>query len=426
MPRNAALERVYDTFQHFAAEARIILIHPESRYRTALVSRLISADDMPVFYYAMSADDIDLPTFISGFTHDIAEQVVSFGTATNSIQHHHYADRHKLLNAFQQDLMALSDEPYLLLFDEFDRSRMGDDLQNFFDLLIDYLPSHVKLVISSRDLPRLPWMSLIAQRRAIMLCDESPIQSDFYRNQTYENTRVEIQGLGPGHVMVDGELVEAWEGHLPRLLLFFALERPLISRAEICASFWPELNTDQAVNVFHVTKRRLHKALDSMKLDVLIHEDGSYRVNPALNIRYDVVDFVSALVEARLAPEETRIAAWQRVIEKYPRPYLQGHSEGWIVRRRQEYQAGYLEAMLEMATFRINENRPESALSLLQTASKENMRRQDIHRRIMQLYAELGRRSEAAGHYQRMQESLTDQKITLEPETVKLYQELMA
>ena len=54
----------------------------------------------------------------------------------------------------------------------------------------------------------------------------------------------------------------------------------MVTRADICQAFWPELPLDQAVNVFHVTKRRLHKALG---FDVLVHEGGHYRVNPALN-----------------------------------------------------------------------------------------------------------------------------------------------
>src|SRR4029077_14782627 len=97
---------------------------------------------------------------------------------------------------------------------------------------------------------------------------------DFYNNQTESNARVEIFGLGPGTVMLDSEPIDSWEGHLPRLLFFFALDRPVVTRSEICQAFWPELNTDQAVNVFHVTKRRLHKALDPLGVAVVVLQGG--------------------------------------------------------------------------------------------------------------------------------------------------------
>ncbi len=426
MTLNTIVDQLYSKFKDYASDVRVILLHPASRYRTALVSRLIADESVPVFYYAIGSDDIDIPSFIAGFTHDMAEQVPTFGTSINMVPLDDLRDLTPLLEAFSEDLDRLTAEPFILLLDEFDRATIGDDLQTFLEALVDTLPERCRLVISSRNVPRFPWMSLIAQHKAHMLRDDTLIAHDFYENQTEENARVAIFGLGPGTVILDGESIDSWEGHLPRLLFFFALDRPVVTRSEICQAFWTDLNTDQAVNVFHVTKRRLHKALESLGVDVLIHEDGSYRVNPELSIHYDVTDFVGALVDGRTAAPENRVRAWQRVIDLYHRPFLQGHNEAWIVKRRQEYQTGYLEALAEMASVRLNEKRPESALALLQQAIKENPRRQDLHRRVMTLFADLGRRSEAASHYQKLQDTLADQGVSLERETQQLYKQLMA
>jgi DNA-binding SARP family transcriptional activator len=426
MTLESLLNDIHRSFQDRAAEARVILLHPNSRYRTALVSRLLSDSSLPVYYYAMGTDDVDIRSFIAGFTHDMAEQSPTFAANVNMVGLDDLSNPRPLMEAFAQDLEQLSDEPYLLLLDEFDRANVGDDLQNFLEGLIDLLPPQCRLVISSRNLPRFSWMSLIAQGKAVMLRDTEMITGDFYQNQAQEDARVQVYGLGPGNVILDGESISGWEGHLPRLLFFFALDRPLVTRSEICQSFWPDLNTDQAVNVFHVTKRRLHKALESLGVDVLIHEDGSYRVNPELKVHYDITDFVGALVEGRASQGAERVSAWQRVIDLYQRPFLQGHNEQWITRRRQEYQAGYLEALSQMANIRLEEGRPEHALSLLQRALGENQRRQDLHRRVMSLYADLGRRSEAASHYQKLQDTLREGNLSLEEETRDLYRELMS
>ncbi len=427
MTLNTLITDIYQSFRQHAAGARVILLHASSRYRTALVSRLLSDPKTRVFYYAMGADDIDVPAFLSGFTHDLADQAPTFGANINLAGFDNLPDQTPLLQAFARDLDQLSSEPYILLLDEFDRATIGDDLQRFLESLIDLLPAQCRLVVNSRSLPRLPWMAFIAQRKAVMLRDGELIGGDFYQNQTPEaEARVKVFGLGPGTVILDDQPIDSWEGHLPRLLFFFALERPVVTRSEICQAFWPELNTDQAVNVFHVTKRRLHKALESLGVDVLIHEDGFYRVNPALSIHYDLTDFVTALIAGRTAEPEDRASAWQRVIDLYQHPFLQGHNEAWIVKRRQEYQAGYLEALAEMASIRLEEDRPEHALALLLRAANEDQRRQDLHRRIMTLYSDLGRRSEAASHYQRLQDILSDHDLTLEEETTELYRELMS
>src|SRR5260221_8131416 len=300
MTLNSLVANIYQYFKEQSTEANVILLHSHSRYRTALIGHLLSSADQKVFYYAMSSDDVNVAAFLAGVTHDLAEQVPTFGGHVD--QAGFGADLEVLVHAFAQDLNELSEEPYLFMLDEFDRADVADNLQQFLEMLFDQLPAQCRVVISSRNLPRLPWMALIAQKKAVMLRDADLIGSNFYQNQTpTAEARLQIQGLGPGTVIIDGQVIDDWEGHLPRLLLFFVLERPMVTRSEICRAFWPDLNNDQAVNVFHVTKRRLHKALDALGVDILVHSDGYYEVNPVLSVHYDITDFVSALVDGRTA-----------------------------------------------------------------------------------------------------------------------------
>jgi DNA-binding SARP family transcriptional activator len=293
----------------------------------------------------------------------------------------------------------------------------------FVEKLVPRLPDHCKLVINSRTLPRLPWVSFIAQKQAVLLQDDQLIRRDFYDIEAAGKNKLDVFALGPGYILMDTQQIDSWEGHLPRLLFFFALDRPSITRSEICQAFWPELDTDQAVNVFHVTKRRLHKALD---MDVLVHDGGYYRVNPDLAIHYDVMDFVQALMDGRNPENTNRVAAWQKAIELYRGPFLQGHNDSWILNRRKDFQAGYLEALTEMAHVRLAEDRPEHALGLFQRALAENSSRESIHREVMQLYTHLGRRSEAAAHYQRLADDLAKSGHQPSPETQALYDEIMS
>lgn len=421
------IEQSFDMFQTQAANARVVLLHPRSRYRSVLVARLINSPDLRVFYYAMGPDDINVASFISSITHDLANQHPTFGRHMNLLPQSIYADFHnthrEVVETFARDVAEMSDEPFLLVLDEYDRSDSADDVQMLVERLVDYLPDHARLVINSRTLPRLPWVSLIAQKQAVLLQDDHLITHNFYEIETEGKNKLEVYALGPGFVLMDGQSIDTWEGHLPRLLFFFALDRPIITRSEICQAFWPELDTDQAVNVFHVTKRRLHKALE---MDVLVHDEGYYRVNPNLAIHYDVMEFVGALIAGRDQENPNRMAAWQRAIDLYRGPFLQGHNDQWILDRREDYQAGYLEALTEMAYVRLNEGRQEHALGLLQRALAENPSKQNLHREVMKLYTTMGRRSEAAAHYQRLVEDLKKGSRMPEPETDSLYREIMS
>jgi len=257
----------------------------------------------------------------------------------------------------------------------------------------------------------------------VLVEDDKVIRRDFYDIQGKGSKMLEVYALGPGFVLLNDQPIDTWEGHLPRLLFFFALDRPVITRSEICQAFWPELDIDQAVNVFHVTKRRLHKALD---MDVLVHNDGYYRVNPELDIYYDVMQYVAHLMDARNHDNTNNISSWQRTIDLYRGPFLQGHNDVWIQDRRADFRAGYLEALMNMAQHRISENRLEQALALFQRAIGEDNIREDLHREVMTLYSHLGRRSEAAAHYQRMCDDFGKVGISATEETNNLYQQIMA
>lgn len=423
MELNSLIGASHQTFKERTSDASVVLLHPDSHYRSVLVAQLMNDPETQVFYYAMGPDDVNVHSFLSGITHDLANQHPTFGRYLNQIHFEAQGDFEALLEAFVADLHDLSDEPFLLILDEYDRTDSADDLQAFIERVILLLPPHCKMVINSRTLPRLPWVSLIAQKKAVILHDERVIESNFYDLRKEGTTRLEVYALGPGYVLLNGRQIDTWEGHLPRLLFFFALDRPVVTRSEICQAFWPDLDNDQAVNVFHVTKRRLHKALD---FDVLVHEGGYYRVNSEVAIYYDVMEFVGALVQGRSPDVRDKSAVWQQAIDLYRGPFLQGHSDKWIVERRADYQKGYLEALSEMARIRLDEGRQENALGLLLRAVGENDRYEPIHRQIMQLYASLGRRSEAAAHYQKLAEQLKADGREPEAETRALYASIMS
>jgi len=423
MELNNLIGAFYQAFMDRAADARVVLLHPASRYRSVLVAQLMNDPDVRVYYYAMGPDDINIGSFLSGITHDLANQHPTFGRYLNQIHFETENDFESLLEAFVADLADLSEEPFLLILDEYDRTDSADDLQAFVEQVILRLPAYCQLVINSRTLPRLPWVSLIAQKKAVILQDEHLVSSNFYDMRTDGETRLEVFALGPGYVLLNDEPIDTWEGHLPRLLFFFALDRPVVTRSEICQAFWPDLDNDQAVNVFHVTKRRLHKALD---FDVLVHEGGYYRVNPQVSIHYDIMEFVGSLVNGRSPETEDKASVWQHAIDLYRGPFLQGHSDQWILERRADYLTGYLEALSEMANIRLEEGRQEHALGLLLRAVSENDRYEPIHRQIMKLYATLGRRSEAAGHFQKLVEQLKAEGKAPEAATQELYASIMS
>lgn len=418
---NDLLEPILFEIEKFPQRGRFLLLHPDSKYRSLVVAALLQGRDYPVFYYALGAEDINLPSFLTGLIHSVSKQKPGFGN--HLLLKWNDPGPSVMVETLAADLAQLGEgQPFILILDEFDRSDEADDIQFFLEHLANSLPDGCTILINTRTVPRLSWISLMAKQRGIMLKDAQFIRENFYRQLTESEDIIEVFALGPGFVLLNDEPIDTWEGHLPRLLFFYALDRPAITRSEICAAFWPDLDSDQAVNVFHVTKRRLHKALN---VDVLIHEDGYYHMAPSLRVEYDVSDFVSQLLHGRDLANPDRYNALQNALEIYNSPFLRGHSDPWIAARRADFQAGYLEALAQMAEFKIQNNQPEQALRLLQKAVQVNDSQEDLHRNVMSLYITLGRRSEAVSHFRKLERAFHEQGKAVSMETAALYQQLI-
>ncbi len=404
-----------------AAQGALVLLEPASRYRSLLVASLLEQDDRLVLYYALGPDDSDLSIFMTSLGRSLADQLPLGGQSLLALAGADNVTVSAWIDALLADLARAGDE-LILALDEYDRSDMSDEVQAFMTELAGRLPPAVTVLLNSRTVPRLPWVALVAKRRAITLSTETPdARLPVPSRDSAPEAAVDVYALGPGFVLMNNVAIDSWEGHLPRLLFFFALERPAVTRSEICAAFWPELEIDQAVNVFHVTKRRLHKALG---MDVLIHEDGFYRINPALGVRSDVLEFVDQLVSARRAAPEDRQPYWQQAVDIYRGPYLQSHDDAWIMARRTDYLDGYIEALGALADIHLAQDRREQALARLQRALSADSDRPELHLRVLRLYIEMGRRYEAAVHYRELKDRLAKDRRRVWREVEALYREI--
>lgn len=404
-----------------AAQGAIVLLEPASRYRSLLVASLLERQDRPVLYYALGPDDSDLAIFLTSLGRSLADQHSLGGQSLLALAGVESVSNATWIEALLDDLARAGDN-VLLVLDEYDRSDSSDDVQAFVTELAIRLPPKVTVLLNSRTTPRLPWVALIAKRRATVISTENAeIRFPTASGQASQQTPIDVYALGPGFVLLENTAVESWEGHLPRLLFFFALERPAVTRSEICAAFWPDLDVEQAVNVFHVTKRRLHKALG---MDALLHENGFYLLNPALEIRSDLHDFVDLLLSARRAAPESRLTYLLQAVDTYRGPYLQGHDDAWIAARRADYLDGYIEALTELASLYLAQNRREQALTQLQRALAADFDRPALQRDVLQLYIAMGRRYEAAAHYKELKARLTKLRRRVWPEVEATYREI--
>ena len=264
---------------------------------------------------------------------------------------------------------------------------------------------------------------MMAMGHAVILRDEELIRENFYGDRNPVDASLKVLSLGPGYVFLNDRLIDKWEGHLPRLLLFFVMDRPEVTRNQICEVFWPNLDTDQAVNVFHVTKRRLHKALG---LDILSHDGAYYRINPDIPFYFDAFEFVETLLICRHVDPPEAFELWQDVAKLYRGPFLLGHSDGWIEERRAAYSVANTEALTHIADGWSARGNDELALLTLGKAIDADYSIEAIHLKLLRLYVRLGRRAEAVAHYRELEKWAKANKRKLGAETQHVFAEITA
>jgi two-component SAPR family response regulator len=251
--------------------------------------------------------------------------------------------------------------------------------------------------------PTLQWNTLIAQTRTVILRDGALVQPSLSLETPNAQADLEVLALGTGLVSFNGQRIDRWDGHLPRLLLFFAVDRGSITRDDFQRAFWNGVNTAKATNVFHVTKRRLHRSLD---FELLEHKAGSYRIHPDISVYYDAKAWMNALSTARapLNPDPTRDYA--TVLALYRGAFLKGNTESWVISRRQDFLAGYLEAIIHTAAhyaqkFFDDPLTHHTAIEKAASLYDEALREAPYHPQVILAYAQLladprvGRRIEA-------------------------------
>lgn len=273
---------------------------------------------------------------------------------------------------------------HTLVLDECDRAHM-DELDIFLMGLMIEL-DHGQIVIISREIPRCVLNNDdIRAKTTFIPLDEAAMLSDYSRAEN-EKYLLEVRAFGSGRVKLNGEIIDNWDGLLPRSLFFYLVDRGMATRNEIFETFWPKLSVREATNVFHVTKRKINEVLG---VDLTIYWSGYYRISPDIKLHYDAVLFSEMMQGSEISEGETADKLLRRAVQLYRGPFLSTIDLPWTQRRRSELAQSYGEAMGAMAAIRENNGEAREALSLYLRAASINRQREDFAGHVMRLCVEL-------------------------------------
>jgi DNA-binding SARP family transcriptional activator len=404
--------------------SRVILTLPWTHRQSAYLGPLLEMYGNRLLYHRLRGVDLSLTTMLGNLLDDLQEGHPKFGGKTRAALKGGKGP--KLGESLAEDLGALKGQ-HLLYLDEFDRLPIDSNSDKFLRALVANLPANIKLMVNSRRLTHQPWYSFVKDGIAAIVGSEFAKDDGVFMVEQESRPRLEAYAFGRGYAVVNGFVVDNWDGALPRNLFFYFMDNTLVTRSQIFQTFWPDLPVKEATNVFHVTKRKIAERL-SMKVDdgknyeLTRYANGFYTPSEKLGRHYDVADFQAAIERALLtgdkAEEETLL---KQAVELYRGPFLSQIDMDWVIARRDTLRQLYAQALIGLGRLTRRRDDLPDALGYFTRALAEVPEREDIHREVMNIYIKQGNRDDARRQYNLLADMLRTQlKISPSKETQEL------
>ncbi len=198
------------------------------------------------------------------------------------------------------------------------------------------------------------------------------------------------------------------------LLAYIALFPRQHPRDVLVEVFWPDAEPEAARNSLSKALSSLRQRLEPPRErgagPVIVASRATVGLDPAA-FTTDAADFEAALEAARRAGSAELL---ERAIESYRGELLPGFYQDWVLRERDRLREGFLQAVHEAVAALRPAGRPERAIVLARRAIEADPLREQAHRDLMALEAEIGEPGAALRRYREL-ERVLDRELGAPP-----------
>jgi DNA-binding SARP family transcriptional activator len=368
----------------------LLILHPNLANQHTLLPSALTQPGKNLFFFTIPSSATSLHDLWPLLTQAVSEQTGQTLSALNT--------KGNIEQAAQQFLKAFQPlGEFRFIIDAVDWA--SKDTSAWIASLVNSMPAKSQIILSSRQLPH----DLVTDKNLAGKLKLYPLDTDRmlldYSAQPTDRALLEVYGLGLGHAAINGRRIDRWDGALPRSLFFYFIDRGMVTRDEIFHTFWPDLATREATNVFHVTKRKISEILG---FDLTVYWSGFYRISPEIDLHYDVVKFGEDVQNSVVANDPDGTNLLERAIYLYRGLFLNTLDMEWANTRRAELHLTYADALSSLGKLRQQQGDTQTALGLYLRAATTQPHREDLARGIMSLYAGLGYQRKAIDVYNRL------------------------
>jgi DNA-binding SARP family transcriptional activator len=228
-----------------------------------------------------------------------------------------------------------------------------------------------------------------------------------------------------------GAAVSGWQRRTAKTLtkLLATCPRHALHREQVLDILWPDVEVKSAVNSFG---KALHAARRALEPELLPRESSAYLRTTdsmvALHTEHVVIDADRFELLAQSALRQGDVAAYERALDAYGGELLpEDRYEDWCAERRDFLAELHVRLLLGLAEELERRGAYAASADRLREVLQHDPTREDVHRRLMALYASTGAADQAVRQFQLCQDVLR-RELDLSPQkaTLDLYQDVLA
>jgi len=228
---------------------------------------------------------------------------------------------------------------------------------------------------------------------------------------------VTFRCLGPLQISRDGRrLRKGWRAKSIELIAYLVANPAGASRDRIIEELWPEIELEQASELFYAAtstiRRRLRSGDDSRRF--VDREGEIFRLQEG-ELWVDAWEFERLIKDAEHDDDSEVIEKLRDAVALYRGDFCAEHYYPWADVMREHIRALFVQACARLADLLSEEREQEEALSVLDRAVKADPVSEDLSRRAMMIDASLGRRAAALARYRKLETRL-DKELSVEPD----------
>lgn len=162
-------QRLIDTL-HSTIDRKLTLVRAPAGYgKTSLLVDLAHETDLAVCWYALEPQSSDLGVFLTHLIATMARRFPSFGRRSARALQDMGGEVHVQLRVFVatlvDEVLNTIPEYFFLILDDYHHLDESSNVHEFIRLLIDFMPEQCHMILSSRTVPPLPLIRLVARQQ---------------------------------------------------------------------------------------------------------------------------------------------------------------------------------------------------------------------------------------------------------------------